>query len=237
MVQYFVPSQSLHPYNIHVRRRTPLGMDGAGATDSGPPSTQTISGPGSASALLSILSRAPMYTASELAGSWGSGNSSYRPLQHMQSPSATENLQLPSSANYTKTFSDISDVDTPPKKHAHKSIKYSDISDPDSWTCTHDVNNNSSKFDGKIARFYSPVRDVTSSDTVFTSESSSDEFKKVSCFPKINDVKQRRKCRRKSMFPVRSAPRDDPRFRGVTVWLQTSFQKGVSKLRISAFYR
>ena len=42
---------------------------------------------------------------------------------------------------------------------------------------------------------------------------------------------------RKLSVPRRGAERVDPKFRGATVWIQTEFKDGESKLQISAFYR
>ena len=47
----------------------------------------------------------------------------------------------------------------------------------------------------------------------------------------------KKKDRRKMSAPRRSAPKKDPKFRGVTMWLQTKFKDGQSELQISAFYR
>lgn len=42
---------------------------------------------------------------------------------------------------------------------------------------------------------------------------------------------------RKTRTPRRSPTKCDPRFKGATVWLQTEFKAGKSRLNISAFYR
>ena len=52
-----------------------------------------------------------------------------------------------------------------------------------------------------------------------------------------NGDKTFRKKGRKSKTPRRSPTKCDPRFKGVTVWLQTEYKEGRSRLNISAFYR
>ena len=47
----------------------------------------------------------------------------------------------------------------------------------------------------------------------------------------------RKRAGRKSKAPKRSPKRCDPKFKGATVWFQTEYSRGRSRLNISAFYR
>ena len=52
----------------------------------------------------------------------------------------------------------------------------------------------------------------------------------------FKQTKYKRGCR-KSSKPKRSPTKIDPRFKGATIWLQTEYKNGRSRLNISAFYR
>ena len=49
-------------------------------------------------------------------------------------------------------------------------------------------------------------------------------------------IKYKKRCRKPSK-PKRSPSKIDPRFKGATIWLQTEYKDGKSRLNISAFYR
>ena len=49
-------------------------------------------------------------------------------------------------------------------------------------------------------------------------------------------IKYKKGCRKPSK-PKRSPTKTDPRFKGATIWLQTEYKDGKSRLNISAFYR
>ena len=54
--------------------------------------------------------------------------------------------------------------------------------------------------------------------------------------PAKQQIKYKKGCRKPSK-PKRSPTKIDPRFKGATIWLQTEYKDGKSRLNISAFYR
>lgn len=125
-------------------------------------------------------------------------------------------------------YSDISDSDTMMTKEANL---LSDISDDQEADCV-DKNNNSVQLVTK----YSDISEACVSDTETLSTTSSSDEEPIKG-KEINQPGITIKARRKSPHPRRSAVKEDPRFKGVTVWLQTTFRNGISDLHISAFYR
>ncbi|XP_053394191.1 uncharacterized protein LOC123525828 [Mercenaria mercenaria] len=95
-----------------------------------------------------------------------------------------------------------------------------------------DQNNNTLQ----LVQKYSDISDACASDTETSTETSSSEDEHPEVKEIIRTPPDRIKTRRKSKHPCRSAVKEDPRFKGVTVWLQTSFKNGHSRLDISAFY-
>lgn len=107
----------------------------------------------------------------------------------------------------------------------------SSVSDESEDALGVDLNNNNLQ----LVQKYSDISDACASDTETSTETSSSEED----LPKVKEIiiKSSNKNRRKSRYPRRSAVKGDPRFKGVTVWLQTSFSNGHSHLHMSAFYR
>lgn len=137
------------------------------------------------------------------------------------------NMSLPEDIS-KHIYSDISDSDTTMTKEA---IILSEISDDQADDCV-DINNNSLQ----VVPKYSDISEACVSDTESVSTASSSEEEPIKA-KEINQPGITIKARRKSPYPRRSAVKEDPRFKGVTVWLQTTFRNGISNLHISAFYR
>ncbi|XP_060603348.1 uncharacterized protein LOC132756324 isoform X2 [Ruditapes philippinarum] len=87
----------------------------------------------------------------------------------------------------------------------------------------------------QLVQKYSDISDACVSDTETSVEASSSEEDPPKAKQDIINVSN--KSKRKARYPRRSAVKDDPSFKGVTVRFQTSFSNGHSRLHMSAFYR
>ncbi|WAR22694.1 hypothetical protein MAR_036363 [Mya arenaria] len=192
------------------------------------------------SALVSLLNRAPLYENSAQYKTVGSTKSWKKPEEVMNNRNEGymkgATFYRPSLTNYTKAINELNETETnaPVKPCSPQLLAYSDISDTDGSSNV-DTNNNTCA--DKLTGKYSEGSETSSSDHSSGSDTSSDELDRSTIALNTVNVRQRRIRRRKSQHPVRSAARFDPRFKGATVWLQTSYEKGISKLQLSAFYR
>lgn len=89
----------------------------------------------------------------------------------------------------------------------------------------------------QLVQKYSDISDACASETETTIYTSSSDEEQSEPREVNQATGTRSKSSRKSKYPRRSAVKEDPRFKGVTIWLQTSFRNGKSRLQISAFYR